>query len=122
MNKLTVGQPIWYVNLDTFADNGLKESTISSVGRKYFTVKMVGVPKDIGRFFKDTLQHDGGEYAPWYKLYLSPEEYEQEIERTKLRRVVLRVISDPDITLGQFEKIATILSSNIQRFKQKQYE
>lgn len=56
MNKLTVCQPVWYVNL-LYRDHGLKESTISSIGRKYFTVEK------IGGFFKDTLQHDGRAYV-----------------------------------------------------------
>jgi len=74
--KLEVGQTVWLkVNSGTHINGALSAKTIKSVGRKYF--KIDGMPRD--KFSIETLKSVDG-YSSWYRVYLSEQDYRDEIE------------------------------------------
>lgn len=54
--------------------------TVGKVGKKYFETK----EHWYGRFYLDTLMHDGKGYSSAYKAYTDEQEYLDKEERTKL--------------------------------------
>jgi len=74
--KLDVGQTVWLkVNSGICRNGELSAKTIKSVGRKYFRID--GMPMDL--FSIETLKSVDG-YSSWYRVYLSEQDYRDEIE------------------------------------------
>lgn len=90
--NLTVGQPIWFIeNNQRRGDNHqLTKSEITSIGNKYFTID----PKYVGRFHIESLEYDGGGYSPRYRLYLSDEDYNIELEKRVLSQKIKAYFSN----------------------------
>lgn len=73
---MEVGQKVLVRTLDRpYTKGELAPASIVSVGKKYFTVDII---RD--RFFKDTLYSDNGKYAPQHRVYLSDQDFEEEVE------------------------------------------
>lgn len=81
---MEVDEKVWYIGISRRYTDGLKEGIIKSVGKKYFTIEpLIG-----DRFNKETLLHDGRGYSPAYKVYLSKEEYDNELEIGNLSKII----------------------------------
>ena len=108
INSLMVGQTIWYKLLSgrTGDDVSLKETKIASVGKKYFETE----ERYLGRFFKDTLKHDAGQYSSRYQIYLSKEQYENEVEANQIYSELRNIFSSYGRTNMELSKLRAILS------------
>lgn len=109
-NDLFVGQTVWCRSLSGRRGDSIaiKETKISKVGNKYFEVQ------DIcrGRFFKQTLKHDGGEYSSRYQVYLDKDSYFNEVEmndKMKLLRDVFLGYTKASLDLNKVRKIHDIV-------------
>lgn len=82
--SLQVGQKVWLKSINSIKrtpiDNELCEVEISKIGTKYFFL----TEERYGRFFIDTLNQDNGEYNSRYRIYLSKEKHDNEVESTDL--------------------------------------
>lgn len=105
---LFVGQIIYYKIISDRRgdDTSLKETKITKIGRKYFEIE----EKWVGKFFKDSLIHDAGQYSPGYEIYLSKEDYENEIEANKIYLQLKKVFSGYGKTTMELSKLKAILS------------
>jgi hypothetical protein len=106
--SLSVGQTVWYKSLSGRKgdDVSLKETKISSVGKKYFETK----ERYLGRFFKDSLKHDAGQYSSRYQIYLSKEQYENEVEANRIYSELRNIFSSYGRTNMELSKLRAILS------------
>lgn len=115
--NLKVGQPIFFKPLGNRARGGrgneILEATIASVATKFFTVKNQELNGE--KFFIDSLMHNGGQYSPQYKGYLSKQDILDETEREKLLTEIrnkIQTVGQSNITLDQCKGIFRILSGN----------
>ena len=76
--NLKKGQKIFYTEVHTLK-HGLVETTIQSVGSKYFTLSGL----DARKFFLKTLK-EASNYQSNFYIYFSKQEYDDTIERSKL--------------------------------------
>lgn len=109
--KLSVGQTVWYKSLSEVrgADKSLKETKIINVGKKYFEIE----EKHLGKFFINTLKQDAGRFSSMYQIYLSEEQYEDEIEANRIYSYLRNVFSSygkPNIELSKLRKILSIIN------------
>lgn len=106
--SLYVGQTVWYKSLlgRRGDDVSLKETKIASVGKKYFETE----ERYLGRFFKDTLKHDAGQYSSRYQIYLSKEQYENEVEANQIYSELRNIFSSYGRTNMELSKLRAILS------------
>src|SRR3990167_6632004 len=76
--KIITGQKIWYkaISARHGDDLSLKESTVDTVGKKWFTL----ADKWLGRFSIETLLQDNGPYSSSHRVYLNKETVELETE------------------------------------------
>lgn len=110
--SLSVGQTVWYKSLSDRSrdDVSLKETKITNVGKKYFEIE----ERYLGRFFKDTLKNDGGKYSSRYRIYLSKEQYENEVEANQIceeLRDIFSSYSGKNIELSKLRAILSIVRS-----------
>jgi hypothetical protein len=75
---MQVGQQVYLRHLNT-RTSGLIETTVTKVGNKYFEVESVR-----GRFFRETMKHDGRGYSSSYMVYVTKKQYEEECEFSHL--------------------------------------
>jgi hypothetical protein len=105
-----VGMTVYYKPL--FTRNGddteLKETKITKVGKKYIEIE--GQGRCTGRFHKDSLTEDSGEYIPQYKLYLTKEQYEIEVETNLIRKELVGCFQWHSKIELSIEKLREILS------------
>ena len=111
MNKLTVGQTIFYQGGlgRSRSDKELKETVITKVGRKYFELESLYRCK----FDINTLD-EVSEFSSSIKLYLSKEAYDDEVKSNKLIRDIrdkLGSYGSTNIPLFKLEMIMNILES-----------
>ena len=106
--SLYVGQTVWYKSLSGRRgdDVSLTETKIASVGKKYFETE----ERYLGRFFKDTLKHDAGQYSSRYQIYLSKEQYENEVEANQIYSELRNIFSSYGRTNMELSKLRAILS------------
>ena len=106
--SLYVGQTVWYKSLSGRRgdDVSLKETKIASVGKKYFETE----ERYLGRFFKDTLKHDAGQYSSRYQIYLTKEQYENEVEANQIYSELRNIFSSYGRTNMELSKLRAILS------------
>lgn len=108
-NKITVGQSIFYISTDgRHVSKELEEVKITKVGKKYFETEK----HYLGRFFIDTLMHDGGQYSSRYKVYLTRQDYEDEKETQKILRELRDYFGhygNPKISLDNLRTILSIV-------------
>lgn len=106
--SLYVGQTVWYKSLSGRRgdDVSLKETKIASVGKKYFETE----ERYLGIFFKDTLKHDAGQYSSRYQIYLSKEQYENEVEANQIYSELRNIFSSYGRTNMELSKLRAILS------------
>ena len=106
--SLYVGQTVWYKSLSGRRgdDVSLKETKILSVGKKYFETE----ERYLGRFFKDTLKHDAGQYSSRYQIYLNKEQYENEVEANQIYSELRNIFSSYGRTNMELSKLRAILS------------
>lgn len=113
-HKVSSGQIVFVKNIKGHHRIGeeLKEVEVSSVGRKWFTLK----DKWYGRFDKETLLHDGKEYSPSYRIYLDKKCYEDEVELNDLSSKIRNAISqygNINLPLEKLRQIWSIIQSQI---------
>ena len=112
VNKsLSVGQTVWCLELDRRSnDVSLKETKITKIGKKYFEI-------ELGRrcrFFIDSLKHDNSGYPSRYMIYLSKEQYENEVEVNEIYSKLRNIFSgygNPTIELSKLRQIISILQT-----------
>lgn len=63
-----------------------RQAKISSVKRKYFTVKLNDFLNLEEKFEIETLMHCNGEYSAKYRIWFSEEDYKKSIERKAMIR------------------------------------
>lgn len=107
--RLLVGNKVWIVDSLSRPEDGLKEAIISKIGRKYFEV----TPSYMGRFHINSLIHDRGNYSPRFKLYLSKEDYEDEIECSKIHSELRNIFGYGKSKIGliKLRQILSIINS-----------
>ena len=75
-----VGQTVYLHPIQTRVNiKSGSEAVIEKVGKKFAYLN------NRTRFFIDTMQHDGGDYSPKYKVYLSIEELNFKLESDRMR-------------------------------------
>jgi len=106
---LFVGRSVWYIPTYNKVTPVLIETKIASVAKKYFKLEEAYM----GRFFIDTLKHDGGDYSPRYKIYLNKEDYDIEVERNKLFSEIRHRFScsNESLKITQLRQIHSIINS-----------
>lgn len=111
---MEIGQTIYMKPIGNAArfNRDIKECTISKIGRKFFEVNEI--PRS--RFHIDNLLHDGGDYNPDYKGYLSLKDIEDEDEAGRLYREIKTIWFDGytnSIPLHKLIEIKEILDKKI---------
>lgn len=86
--KMKVGDTVWVVGNDR-NNEGLTETFVTKVGKKYFEVDRFFSR----RFFIDTLKHDGKGYSSAYTVYLDKESYLEKKEISQLSEKIRKEIS-----------------------------
>lgn len=83
--KLEIGQKIWVVENDSRRNpNKSIEVSITKIGSKYFETSHSW----FGKFEIKTLRHNAGAYSPRYRVYLSKEDFDLEVEHEeKLQKI-----------------------------------
>jgi hypothetical protein len=109
-----VGMTVYYKSLFTINgdDTELKETKITKVGKKYIEIESKG--RCTGRFHKDSLIEDSGKYIPQYKLYLTKEQYEIEVETNLIRKELIGCFqgySKIELTIEKLREILSIVRS-----------
>lgn len=86
----------------------IKESKISKIGRKYFELE----DKYFGRFYKDNLEQDAGNYTSNYKVYFSLQEIEDRKEAQALYDNLKKYFSgwNSSLSLSQLKSIDKIIN------------
>lgn len=108
ITNLSAGQTVWYrLTSDRRGDDtSLKETKILSVGKKYIEVE----EKNLGKFFKSTLKQDAGKYTSKYQIYLSKEQYDNEVEANKIYSELRNIFSGYGKTNMELSKLRAILT------------
>ena len=109
--KLKVGQKVFLKEIfgRSPQDKELIKTNIAKVGNKYFTVS----DSWRGRFHIDKMMHDGGQYSPKYKAYLSEKEILDENLSIGLIAKIRSIIGQygkTDLTLDQMKQIINIIA------------
>ena len=109
--KLKVGQEVFLKEIfgRSPQDKELIKTNIAKVGNKYFTVS----DSWRGRFHIDKMMHDGGQYSPKYKAYLSEKEILDEslsVELIHKIRTIIGQYGKTDLTLDQMKQILKIIN------------
>jgi len=104
---LFVGRSVWYIPTYNRVTPVLIETKVASVAKKYFKLD----EGHLGRFFIDSLKHDGGDYSPRYKIYLNKEDYDIEVERDKLFSEIRHLFSykNESLNITQLRQIHSII-------------
>ncbi len=103
---LSVGQTVWVKEI-SYRNNEkqeVSETIIVSVGKKYFELQETWR----GRFYKDTLLHDGKGYSPRYRVYLDKQQYENEKEISELSDKIKKAIGQHGDIKLPLEKLRAI--------------
>lgn len=110
-NKLQVGQKVW---VETYSErygqkSTLSESEISKIGKKFFEVTHSGYSH--GRYYIETLEHDGGDYSSKGRIWLSEQDYKDQIEAEKLNYEFRKLFqySGSGLSLDQLRRIKSIV-------------
>jgi hypothetical protein len=108
----SIGMTVYYKSLSGRKgdDTSLKETKITKVGNKYVEI----TEKWVGRFYKDSLKHDAGEYSSRYQLYLNKEHYEIELEKQLIQRELrdyFQGYSKIDLSIEKLRQILSIVRS-----------
>lgn len=108
--KIKVGQKVWIKEAYPGAESNLKEAIVSKVGRKYFELEKQYYTKfDIEKLI------EAGHSNYKSKIYLSPNDYYEEIEHLKLSQEIRKSFSPfgkSQYTLSQLRQIAEIIGIN----------
>jgi len=84
----------------------IEETTIKSIGRKYFTAE-----DRYGRFHLDSFIQDCGQYSANYKAYLNKQDLLDENEKRKLTDTISGYFRfAPKLSLDQLRKINEIIN------------
>lgn len=97
-DKIKVGQIVYAKPINDAAryDKNLITCIVISVGNKYFQIKKIS---DINyssfrnQFYIDGLKEKSANYYPDYRIYLSKEEVEEEINRPLLIKQIMEICS-----------------------------
>lgn len=112
-DKLQIGQKVWVQPTGNMArkgsDTSLREATVNTIEKKYFMLKeypRIKFDLSNGKHVSDIF--------PNYKVWLSQEEYEQYLEKSKLGQELKRWFSDKygelPLSLDQIKRILDILN------------
>jgi len=106
-NKLTVGQKLWLYYYIQNPKKEIKEVTVATVGKKYFTIE----EKPYNKFTIENLSLVNDRAVIEAKCYLSYQDFLDEEKKTNLRLLLKDYFGygrDKDLTVDQLERIRAI--------------
>ena len=106
-NKLVVGQKLWLYSYTYNPRKEVKEVTVATVGKKYFTLK----EKPTDKFTIEDFCLVSVQGLINARCYLSEREFLDEEKKTNLRLILKEYFSygkDKDLTIDQLERIRAI--------------
>ncbi len=116
--KVVIGQKLYSLNINNAArgvEQKLTEVTVVKVGRKYFTVQVSNQSFARAQYHIDTWR-EVTDYTPDHQLFETVQEYEDSIERTRLRNTIRKIFGGfgaNSLPLDSLRKIDAIIKESL---------